>query len=271
MIDESMTNLGPLPDSSRPEPPAILALHGLGGGRFELAPLLDALEAAGCRVLSPTLPGHEVTGPVMPASHWEDWAKAAEDAFDALASSGRPVVVVGFSTGGTLALLLATRRPVARLILLAPFLAIRYVGWIPVRPATYLRPISQILPSLPRRSPPARDRQARRLLDQVVRFQTFSLKATVSALELIDRVKPLVPTIQTPTLILQGKLDTVVDPAGAAWLFDHLGSPEKKLVWFARSDHLLALDHERGEVLGFCLDYLAGLSKISGPDHNQSR
>jgi carboxylesterase len=249
MPDKSPTTIDP------DGPPSVLVLHGLGGGRFELAPLIDALEEAGCRVSSPVLPGHAVNGPIMPASNWEDWAKAAELAFDELASFGRPVVVVGFSTGGTLALLLASRRPVARLVLLAPFLAIRYVGLIPFRPASYLGLIARILPNLPRRSPPARDREARRLLEKVVRFRTFSLKATLSALELIERVKPLVPSIQTPTLILQGKLDTVVDPAGAVWLFDHLGSPDKELSWFLKSDHLLALDHERALVVGMARDF----------------
>jgi carboxylesterase len=167
-------------------------------------------------------------------------------------------VVVGFSTGGTLALLLATRRPVARLVLLAPFLAIRYVGLIPFRPATYLGPIARLIPDLPRRSPPARDRQARRLLEKVVRFRTFSLRATLSALELIERVKPLVPKITTPTLIVQGKLDTVVDPARAAWLFEHLGSSDKELRWFLKSDHLLALDHERSLVIALSADFVLG-------------
>jgi carboxylesterase len=254
LILEGMT------DSSRAEidpagPPSVLALHGLGGGRFELAPIIEALEAAGCRVSSPVLPGHEVTGPVMPASSWLDWIRVVEDSFDALAALGRPVVVVGFSTGGTLGLLLATRRPVARLILLAPFLAIRYVGLIPFPPSTYLRPIARILPSLPRRSPPARDRQARRLLDSVVRFRTFSLDATVSALELIDLVKPLVPAIRTPTLILQGRLDTVVSGTGATWLAKNLGSPSKNLIWLARSDHLLALDHDRELVVSAVVDF----------------
>jgi carboxylesterase len=249
MSDDNPTKIDP------DGPHSVLVLHGLGGGRFELAPLIDALEEAGCRVASPVLPGHAVDGSIMPASNWEDWIKTAELTYDELASFGRPVVVVGFSTGGTLALLLATRRPVARLILLAPFLAIRYVGLIPFRPASYIGPIARILPNLPRRSPPARDREARRLLEKVVRFRTFSLKATLSALELIERVKPLVGQIQTPTLILQGKLDSVVDPAGAVWLFNHLSSPDKELSWFLKSDHLLALDHERALVVAMARDF----------------
>ena len=104
---------------------------------------------------APILPGHEPKGPVMPASSWCDWATASEAAFDALAAAGGPVVVIGFSTGGTLALRLATRRPVARMVLLAPFLAIRYSGLIPLRPASYLRHIARLIPNLPRRRPPS--------------------------------------------------------------------------------------------------------------------
>ena len=247
-------------------PPSCLFLHGLGGGRFELAPLIDALERAGSAVLVPVLPGHEVTGPVMPHSNWDDWASAAEAGFDELAALGRPVVVVGFSTGGTLALLLATRRPVARLVLLAPFLAIRYSGLIPIRPARYLRPIARFLPDLPRRPAPARDPVARRRLDSVARFRTFSLRATVSALELIDRVKGLVPDIRVPTLILQGRRDTVVDPAGAAWLARHLGSSRKGLLSFPRSDHLLALDHERDRVVAASVSFAMERGEEPGRD-----
>ena len=246
----------PTPDDDRPPP--CLILHGLGGGRFELAPLIDALGRAGSRVSSPTLPGHEVLGPVMPSSSWTDWIEAAEASFDELAAEGRPVVVVGFSTGGTLALLLAARRPVARLVLLAPFLAIRYSRLIPFGPSSYLRPIARFLPDLPRRPAPARDPEARRRLGSAARFRTFSLKATLSALELIERVKPLVPEIRVPTLILQGRRDTVVDPAGAAWLAAHLGSDRKHLLEFPRSDHLLALDHERDRVIAASLSFALG-------------
>jgi carboxylesterase len=218
------------------------------------------LKAEGLNVLSPVLPGHDGPGPVMPASSWADWAATAEASFDELAAAGGPVAVVGFSTGGTLALRLARRRPVARQALLAPFLAIRYTGLIPLRPASYFRKLARLIPDLPRRSPAVRDRAMRRRLATASQFNTFSLVATLSALELIDEVKKDVPEVRVPTLILQGRLDTVVEPANAAWLYRNLGTPppDKRLVFMEHSDHLLALDRERDEVIGETLAFLLG-------------
>ena len=53
-----------------PGTPACLVLHGLGGGPYEMGPVIDALEAEGLRVSAPILPGHEGPGPIMPASNW---------------------------------------------------------------------------------------------------------------------------------------------------------------------------------------------------------
>ncbi len=238
--------------------PSCLVLHGLGGGAYELAPLIAALEAQGLLVAAPVMPGHEGPGPIMPSSSWRDWAATVETAFDTLAGSGRPVVVIGFSTGGTLALHLAARRPVARLVLLAPFLAIRYSHLIPIRAATYIRLASRVIPNLRRRAPAVRDPDARRQCAAEACYRTFSLGAALSALELIEEVKPLVPSIRVPTLIIQGRLDTVVEPRNATWLLDHLGSERKELVILPRSDHLVALDRERDRVITLTRDFLLG-------------
>jgi len=236
--------------------PSCLALHGLGGGPYEIGPLIDALKADGLRVEAPILPGHEPKGPVMPASTWRDWAAASEAAFDALAAAGGPVVVIGFSTGGTLALRLATRRPVARMVLLAPFLAIRYSGLIPFRPASYLRHVAKLIPDLPRRPPAVRDPAMRRWATGHNRFRTFNLQATISALELIDEVKSLVCEITTPTLIIQGRLDTVIEPFDARWLHRQLAGTTKALVSLPRSDHLVALDRDRNRAITATLEFV---------------
>ena len=50
-------------DGSCATEPACLVLHGLGGGPYELQPLIAALEAAGLQVLAPIMPGHDGPGP----------------------------------------------------------------------------------------------------------------------------------------------------------------------------------------------------------------
>ena len=205
---------------------------------------------------APTLPGHEPIGPVMPASSWRDWLTASEAAFDALAAVGEPVVVIGFSTGGTLALRLATTRPVARLVLLAPFLVIRYSRLIPLRPATYLRPLAKFIPDLPRRRPAVRDPLMRRWASGQDGFRTFNLQAAISALELIEEVTPLVGEIRTPTLIVQGRLDTVVEPSRSRWLHNQLGATTKTLLSLPRSDHLIVLDRDRQTAIDATLKFV---------------
>ena len=84
------------PDSTEPvvndapEKPSCLVIHGLGGGPYELEPVIAALESEGLRVSAPILPGHDGPGPLMPASSWRDWAATVESAFDELASAGCP-------------------------------------------------------------------------------------------------------------------------------------------------------------------------------------
>jgi carboxylesterase len=230
----------------------------MGGGPYELGPVIAALEAECLHVSAPKLPGHEGPGPIMPSSCWRDWAAAAESAFDELAAARAPVVVIGFSTGGTLALYLAARRPVARLVLLAPFLGIRYSRLIPLRPSIYLRHLARVIPNLRRRPPAVRDPEMRRQVAAAACYRTFSLGATLSALELIEAVKALVPGISIPSLIIQGRLDTVVEPRDATWLHDHLGAAHKLLVILPRSDHVVAVDRDRERVVALRREFVLG-------------
>lgn len=240
------------------DPVACLAIHGLGGGPWELAPLTDALTAAGHRVACVTLPGHDTAESIMPASCWSDWARVVTEQFDALNAEVGRVAVIGFSTGATLALKLATERPVAKLVTLAPFLAICHTWRLPLATARgCVRLLAGVVPNLARRRPPVRDPAMRIWVRSVERYKTFSMSATISALELIERVKPLVPTIRTDTLVAQGLRDSVVDPHGARWLVRSLAAPRKEALWLPRSDHLVALDFDRDTLIDHTRRFLA--------------
>jgi carboxylesterase len=192
----------------------------------------------------------------MPPSSWREWTGAAEAWYDEATSSGAPGSVIGFSTGAMIALHLASRRTVDRLVLLAPFLAIRHTARLPFRPEPVLRLLARYIPEIPRRGPAVRDPGARRAAARLDRFRTFNLHAAVGALELIEEVKPSLGSINVPVLIIQGRLDTVVEPSGARRLHERLTAARSRLIELPQSDHLVALDVERRMVIDEVLSFL---------------
>lgn len=47
---------------------------------------------------------------------------------------------------------------------------------------------------------------------------------------------------------MQSKVEHTVKPASAQYIYDHLGTADKKLVWYHHSGHILTLDNERDDV-----------------------
>jgi carboxylesterase len=229
---------------------AVLLVHGLGGGPYEVQRLAEALPlTARCVVL----PGHDVRARRMPDSTWAQWSAALKLEYEALAARHRQVHLVGFSTGGPLVLHLARERRLhqAKLVLLAPFFRVYRPLFSPVRPEALLR-LVPFLKRVPRRRPPLADRALRAELDALSGFRTFSLAATRSALELIANLEADLPKVQP--LILQGARDTVVDPSGAAMLQERLPG---SVLEFVDSDHLLTLDVSAAQVIARAVAFLS--------------
>ncbi len=229
---------------------AVLLVHGLGGAPYEVQRLAEALTlTARCLVL----PGHEVRGPRMPHSTWEQWREALTHEYEQLAAHHGHVHLVGFSTGAPLVLQLAQARAfTSRLVLLAPFMQVFRPAFAPVRTEALLRAVP-FLRSVPRRAPPVPHRELRHELEGLSAFRTFSLDATRSALELIARITPELRRTQNPTLVIQGRRDTVVSPAGAHFLAERLPRAHLELV---ESDHLLTLDRDAARVIALARTFL---------------
>jgi carboxylesterase len=235
---------------------ACLLLHGLGGGVYEMQGLGLYLHELGLTVQGILYPGHDQPARRMPQSSWRDWMEHIEAVYQALAQNYPRVSLIGFSTGCPLALYLAAHHPVFKLVMLAPYLqlrSVRYLGW-PLE--TYISTLSWLIRDVPRFRLPTFDTVLEKEARAVAFFRTFNLAAVRSAMELIEQVKPHLANIQNPTLIVQSLRDTVVDPAGAAFLYEELGACEKEQCWLKTSDHILTLDTERDEVFQLIGEFL---------------
>lgn len=219
----------------------VVLVHGLGGGTYELQRLGEYVHhALGWTVRAFHLPGHEHKATMMPASRHEDWARAVTAAIDEVEG---PVHVVGFSTGALTALRVAEQRSWAgKLVLLAPLVRVFRPSFLPV-PTERLLDWFPGLRQVPRRPPPLRDRAVHAEVTRVLPFSTMNLEAVRSAVDLSNATMSALDRVEVPTLVVQGRNDTVVDAAGAREIVAGLRC-RNELLLLDDSDHLITLDHD---------------------------
>ncbi len=109
-------------------------LHGLSDSPYSMQTTADTLLEAGFSIVAPRMPGHGFAVGGLRQARWEDWAAAVRIAVaraQQLAAEGSPLVLVGYSNGGLLALDYSLRCEEysdlpcpARLVLLSPAIAL---------------------------------------------------------------------------------------------------------------------------------------------------
>lgn len=220
---------------------AVLLVHGFPGTPAELRPLGEAFHLAGWTAQGILLPGFGPDIRTILARSYADWAEAVRRALAALRQEHSPVLLLGYSMGGALAAAVGGEatdgRPLADgVILLAPFwLAVP--DWQrallrvlkPFLPPTFA-PLAQadlsdpemretvgaLLPGLDLNDPRAQEEVRR-----------FSIPAPV--LDQLDRASDAAyagaARLQMPVLLVQGRQDQLVRPAGTRRLLARIPGP----------------------------------------------
>ncbi|MDY6943809.1 MAG: alpha/beta fold hydrolase [Pseudomonadota bacterium] len=256
---------------------SLVYFHGFSATRQEIAPLCDRLAAElGANLYYPRLPGHGRSAEAMGQSGVNDWLNAGHEALEIGRQMGERVILIGTSTGATLATWLAANVPepqLAALVLLSPNFrpANRAASWV-------LLPWGQHLAEWaigPTRSwEPQNDRQAR------LWHTTYPTRALSAMMGLVRvTVKSDLHRIQTPTLVVYSPRDQVVSPQAIESTFQRMG-PSKKLVPFHdsadRTQHVLAGDiispTSTDALLALMMDFLQATSIIeTAPTAEQPR
>lgn len=114
-------------------PLAVVYLHGFSATHRETAPLAEQVAAAlGANLYLARLSGHGLDGPALGAASASEWVADADRAMAIGSRIGRRVVLIGVSTGATLALLLDARPQwhdaIAATVLISPNLRPKAAG-----------------------------------------------------------------------------------------------------------------------------------------------
>jgi esterase/lipase len=230
------------PHSSELRPLGVLLVHGFLASPSEMRPLGDRLLQRGFPVMGVRLAGHGTSPWDLRERRWEDWLASVQDGLRILHPFCHQVAVVGFSTGGALALALAAGHPqglagVASIAAPLQFVDRRMVlvPWLQhLSEATRWRPNSDQdgLSFRPNHSEHPQ-----------VNYTHIPL-AALQQLRTLTQVLPrLLPQVHCPAVVIQGDHDPVVDPVSAQQIFDAIGSRNKRLHWVKSTRHGLVYDH----------------------------
>lgn len=223
---------------------AVVYLHGFSADRHELSPVPERVaDSLGANLFLTRLTGHGQDGPALGAATAADWLQDAEEALTVGRRLGRRMVLMGTSTGGTLAVWAASqerwRGTVAALILVSPNFGPRdpFAGIL-------LWPWGGLLASLaegPERCfTPLNPGQEHHWTT------CYPTRALLPMMALVERVRSSdLGLVEAPVLVLSSPQDAVVDARATERLLPRFGSRRKERVTLEGDDpshHVLAGD-----------------------------
>lgn len=226
-------------------PWAVVYVHGYTASRLETAPLAERVaQGLGANLFHTRLTGHGRSGDAMGEASVQDWLADTLEAVRIGRQLGERVVVMGVSTGATLATWLATR-PEGQAVAAYVFVSPNY-GPKDKRSELINGPWGQqlalALEGENRGKPSSGDPR-----EDLGWTQRYPTKALFPMMALVQHVRESdLSAFQSPLLVLYAKGDQTVDPMETERLFPRVGSPIKALeeVTYseAKGQHVLAGD-----------------------------
>lgn len=226
-------------------PVGVLVLHGFTGSPRTVRPWAEHLAAAGLTVRVPRLPGHGTTWQDLATTGWEDWYKAAGQAFADLSGRCEQVFVAGISLGACLAFRLAETQgtKVSGLVAVNPSLA-------PDTRLFLLAPVlKHVIPSLPGIAGDIKKPDA-----SEGGYSRVPVKAAASLPALWKLTARHLAEVTQPLLVFRSTVDHVVGQASMQVLTGAL--PAAEVVPLADSYHVATLDNDAPAIFDGTLAFI---------------
>ncbi|WP_237763550.1 carboxylesterase [Falsirhodobacter sp. alg1] len=183
---------------------ALIYLHGFSATKWEIDPVHRHVAAKlGANLFLARLAGHGRSAAAMGTVKLADWQADLAEAMAIARQIGRRVVIIGTSTGGTLATLAAARQDVAGVVLVSPNYALnRYVNWLFALPG-----IRAWGPRIAGKERGFTALSVAHAAHWTTRYPTSALWPMIELMRVADPA-----AARAPALFLWSKADRVIDP-----------------------------------------------------------
>lgn len=215
-----------------------LILHGFTGSPSTVDALAPMCAARDLEYAIPTLRGHGTVPEDLLGVTWRDWYDDAERAFEALATDGARVLVMGLSMGGLVALDLAARHRE------------RVAGVVTIAGALELS--SPFLPLLPLIAPFKtwwKGSPEAHVPGESATYGYFPVSGVLTLIAYQKVVRARLREVTAPILAVQTWKDATVRPRSARAILDGVASRDRELARFSRSAHDMLTGCERDAVV----------------------
>ena len=214
---------------------AVLLIHGFLAGPAEMRSLGDRLHAQGHHVLGVRLKGHGTSPWDLRSRNWQDWLASVTRGYNIIKAFTQSVHIVGFSTGGLLALMQASIHPSNKIktvscistpiefknknMIFVPLLhhANRIVRWVSSEGLVPFRPNQPEHPE--------------------VNYQHIPIRALYQLQLLVDQMEIQPLNINAKVYLYQSNQDPVVDPASVEKLNQIINATDKSVVTIESDRH----------------------------------
>ncbi|TQS76424.1 alpha/beta fold hydrolase [Ornithinibacillus gellani] len=211
-----------------------LVIHGYTGGPYELKPLTEYLkEHTNWEINTPTLPGHGEKLALEGTTH-DKWITAAEKSLQQMKKKYDQIYLIGFSMGGMIAVYLAAKYKVDKLVLLAT--AGKYLSF---------KQISLDLGQVIMDAFKGTLKENKLFMHYKKKLRSVPMKANIEFLKLLKFTRKYLKNVESPVLIAQGHMDGMVPYRTAYYLEKEIPSQKKEVVFFERSRHLICLGSDK--------------------------
>ena len=230
----------------------VLVCHGFTGSTQSMLFLGQQLNQAGYTVIGPRLAGHGISPQAMAKTTASDWIASVDEALATLRQTCSQVFMTGLSMGGTLTLYSAAQH--AGVI----------KGAIPINATVQIGSPDlaglALAPGMPETVPGiGSDIKAPGVTE--LAYSQVPVAALRQVYSLAAVTRDLLPRIQCPTLVIQSRVDHVVDPANGPRIVRLIGAKRVALLWLDDSYHVATLDNDKALIAA---EVVAFIQSIAG-------
>lgn len=217
---------------------AVLLLHGFTGNTADVRMMGRFLESKGYTCHAPLYKGHGVPPEELVHTGPEDWWKDVMEGYEFLKSKGHnEIAVAGISLGGVFSLKLGYTVPIKGIV---PMCAPMYIKSEEVM----YQGILEYAKEYKRLEGKSEEVIAQEMDD----FQKTPMNTLKALQDLIADVRNHVDMIYSPTFVVQGRHDHMINTDSANIIYNEVENDLKELKWYEESGHVITLDKERNQL-----------------------